>query len=145
MLELAAEKSDGALAYLVPVEHTRRARELLGPGKLFAPEQFVLLEKDPVKARESGRAAISWYLAVPDYNANLRNLGFGDDDLALGHPSDRLVDALVAWGDEEAVQARVRAHLEAGADHVCIQPIPRGEGDLGLEQLRQLAPAFLDL
>jgi probable F420-dependent oxidoreductase len=142
MLGLAAERTDGAHQYLVPVEHTRRARELLGEGKLLAPEQFVLLEPDPTAARELGRAALSWYLEQPNYANNLRWLGFGDED--VGPPaSDRLVDALVAWGDEDAVAARVREHLDAGADHVCVQPIGRDRDELGLEQLRRLAPALL--
>lgn len=144
MLELAAERSDGAHPYLVPVEHTRRAREILGPEKLLAPEQFVLLEGDPSIARETGRRAVAWYLTLPNYANNLRWLGFGDDDLAP-QPSDRLVDALVAWGDEDAIRERVREHLDAGADHVCIQPIGSDDDELGLDQLRRLAPALLDL
>ncbi len=144
MLELAAEKTDGAHPYLVPVEHTRRARSILGPGKLLATEQFVLLEPDPAEARARGRETVSWYLTLPNYANNLRWLGFADEDLA-GGGSDRLVDALVAWGDEEAIRGRVREHLEAGADHVCVQPIGAGDDRLGLDQLRRLAPALLDL
>jgi probable F420-dependent oxidoreductase len=142
MLALAAERSDGAHPYLVPVEHTRRAREVLGEGPLLAPEQFVLLEEDAAAARELGRASVAWYLEQPNYADNLRWLGFGDED--FGPPaSDRLIDALVAWGDQEAVAARIHEHFEAGADHVCVQPIGRGGDELGLEQLRRLAPALL--
>lgn len=142
MLALAAERTDGAHPYLVPVEHTRRAREALGEGPLLAPEQFVLLEEDAAAARELGRASVAWYLEQPNYANNLRWLGFGDED--FGPPaSDRLVDALVASGGEEAVAARIGEHLEAGADHVCIQPIGRDGDELGLEQLRRLAPALL--
>jgi probable F420-dependent oxidoreductase len=144
MLQLAAERSDGAHPYLVPVEHTRRAREILGAGKVLAPEQFVLLERDASRARETAREAVAWYLTLPNYANNLRWLGFGEDDLSA-QPSDRLVDALVAWGDEDAIRERVREHLEAGADHVCVQPIGGGGDELGLEQLRRLAPALLDL
>lgn len=144
MLELAAEKTDGAHPYLVPVEHTVRARGILGDGKLLAPEQFVLLEQDPAEARRLVRQTLAWYLTLPNYTNNLRWLGFADDDFAHGS-SDRLVDALVAWGDEEAIAARVHAHLAAGADHVCVQPIGRTFGDLGLDQLRRLAPALLEL
>jgi probable F420-dependent oxidoreductase len=144
MLELAATHADGAHPYLVPVEHTRRAREILGEGKLLAPEQFVLLEADAAAARSAGRAALSWYLQQPNYANSLRRLGFAAEELGPD-PSDRLVDALVAWGDEEAVAARVRDHLEAGADHVCVQPIGREGDELGLEQLRRLAPALLGL
>ncbi len=142
MLALAAERTDGAHPYLVPVEHTRRAREVLGEGPLLAPEQLVLLEEDAAAARGLGRAAVAWYLEQPNYADNLRWLGFDDAD--FGPPaSDRLVDALVAWGGEDAVAARVREHLEAGADHVCVQPIGREGDELGLEQLRRLAPALL--
>src|SRR4051812_1270939 len=142
MLELAGQRADGAHPYLVPVEHTRRARELLGDGPLLAPEQFVLLERDAAIARELGRTAVAWYLEQPNYANALRWLGFGDDDFAP-HASDRLVDALVAWGDEEAIAARVGEHVDAGADHVCVQPIGRDGDELGLEQLRRLAPAVL--
>ncbi len=144
MLELAAAMADGAHPYLVPVEHTRRARSILGPGKLLATEQFVIVEDDPVEARRLGREALAWYLTLPNYTDNLRWLGFGDDDLARGG-SDALVDALVAWGDEDAIRERVALHLEAGADHVCIQPIGRDADSLGMEQLRRLAPALLEL
>jgi probable F420-dependent oxidoreductase len=144
MLELAAERSDGAHPYLVPVEHTRRARPILGPGKLLATEQFVLLESDRAEALARGREAVSWYLTLPNYADNLRRLGFAEEDLVAGG-SDRLVDALVAWGDEEAIRGRVREHLEAGADHVCVQPIGGHGDELGLAQLRRLGPALLDL
>lgn len=144
MLELAATLADGAHPYLVPVEHTRRARSILGPEKLLATEQFVLLETDPGEARRLGREAIAWYLTLPNYTDNLRWLGFTESDLVDGG-SDELVDALVAWGDEAAVRGRVLEHLEAGADHVCIQPIGRGADALGVEALRRLRPALLDL
>jgi probable F420-dependent oxidoreductase len=144
MLELAAAMADGAHPYLVPVEHTRRARSILGPDKLLATEQFVVVEDDPVEARRLGREALAWYLTLPNYTDNLRWLGFGDDDLARGG-SDALVDALVAWGDEDAIRERVALHLEAGADHVCIQPIGRDADSLGRDQLRRLAPALLEL
>ena len=144
MLELAAAMADGAHPYLVPVEHTLRARSILGPGKLLATEQLVLLEKDPAEARRLGREAIAWYLKLPNYTDNLRWLGFTENDLADGG-SDALVDALVAWGDEAAVRGRVVEHLEAGADHVCIQPIGRGSDALGVAELRRLGPALLDL
>jgi probable F420-dependent oxidoreductase len=144
MVGLAATHADGAHPYLVPVEHTRRARELLGDGKLLAPEQFVLHEPDAGAARALGREALAWYLQQPNYAKNLLWLGFAEEDIAP-HASDRLVDALVAWGDEEAVAARVRAHHDAGADHVCVQPIGSEADPLGLEQLRRLAPALTTL
>jgi probable F420-dependent oxidoreductase len=143
MLELAREKADGAHPYFVPVEHTVRAREILGAGPLLAPEQAVLLETDPALARARAREHMAWYLTLPNYVENLRWLGYEDADFA-GGGSDRLVDAIVAWGDEAAIQARVRAHLDAGADHVGIQPLAPGRG-LGLDQLGRLAPALLAL
>jgi probable F420-dependent oxidoreductase len=144
MLELAAERADGAHPYLVPVEHTARARGILGRDRLLAPELFVLLERDPATARALARSALAWYLTLPNYANNLRWLGFADEDLAHGG-SDRLIDAVVAWGDEEAIRARVQEHLDAGADHVCLQPIGRTQDDLGVDQLRALAPAVLGL
>ena len=144
MLELAAAMADGAHPYLVPVEHTRRARALLGQGKLLATEQFVLLEDDPAEARRLGREALAWYLTLPNYTDNLRWLGFSEHDLSDGG-SDTLVDALVAWGDEEAIRGRVLEHLEAGADHVCIQPVGSGSDSIGIGHLRRLGPALLDL
>jgi probable F420-dependent oxidoreductase len=141
MLALAAEHASGAHPYLVPPEHTARAREILGPDAVLAPEQKVLLCTDASRARAVARAAIQLYLGLPNYQNNLRWLGFGDADLA-GGGSDRLVDALVAWGDEEALRRRVRAHLDAGADHVCIQPLhPDGPPVPHREVLELLAPA----
>ena len=140
MLALAAERSLGAHPYLVTPEHTRTAREAVGPEKLVAPEQAVVLERDPDRARALARGHLEHYLRLPNYTNNWRRLGFGDEDLA-GAGSDRLVDALVAWGDEEAIAARVREHLAAGADHVPVQPI----GPDPVDSLRRLAPALLDL
>jgi probable F420-dependent oxidoreductase len=142
MLELAGELCDGAHPYLVTPEHTERARAILGPGKLLAPEHFVLLERDPDEARRLGRQALAWYLTLPNYTENLRWLGFDDTDWRDG-ASERLVDALIAWGDAETIGRRVLEHLEAGADHVSVQPVPRHDGDLGLDQLRELAPVLL--
>lgn len=144
MLRLAAEQALGAHSFLVPVEHTRRARELLGPGRLLVVEQKALLERDPAAARARGRAALSWYLDTPNYLDNLRWLGFTDDDLRDGG-SNRLVDALVAWGDEEAVLSRVREHLAAGADQVALQPLGAGDDPLGLGVLAALAPGVREL
>jgi len=141
MLRLAGEKARGAHPYFVPPEHTARAREILGEGPILAPEQKVLLETDASRAREVARAHMKTYLALPNYQNNLRWLGFGDDDLA-GGGSDRLVDAIVAWGDETAIAARIQAHRDAGADHVCIQPFrPDGAPGPDLRILEALAPA----
>ena len=128
MVRLAGERSAGAHPYFVPVEHTARARALLGPGPLLAPEQAVVLESDPDTAREIARRHTASYLKLPNYTGNLRRLGFAADDLT-GAGSDHLVDSVVAWGDPEAVADRIRAHWDAGADHVAVQFLPaRPEG-----------------
>ncbi|PZG23109.1 LLM class F420-dependent oxidoreductase [Nonomuraea aridisoli] len=137
MLELAASRAQGAHPYFVTPEHTARAREILGPDPVLAPEQTVLLETDPERAREVGRRFTSRYLAMPNYVNNLRALGWDDADLE-GAGSDALVDALVVWGEPEKVIERVRAHLDAGADHVCIQPLADTSQQM-LEHLRILA------
>ena len=141
MLALAAERTDGAHPYNVPPEHTARARGILGPDKLLAPEQAVLLETDPAEARRIGRAHLAIYLGLPNYTNNLRRFGITDDDLA-GDGSDRLVDMLVAWGDADAIRARVQAHHDAGADHVAVQVL-RGDRELPMTEWRELAPALL--
>jgi probable F420-dependent oxidoreductase len=140
MLELARDRSLGAHPYLVTPEHTRVAREAVGPEKLVAPEQAVVLETDPERARSLARGHLEIYLQLPNYTNNLRRLGFGDDDLA-GGGSDRLVDALVAWGDDEAIRARVDEHREAGADQVLIQAVSGRDG-LPRDEWRRLAPAL---
>lgn len=120
MLKLAAERSAGSHPYFVPPEHTKRARELLGPDALLAPEQGVCLETDPEKARRIARSHMAMYLTLPNYRRNLESLGFGAAEFENGG-SDRLVDAIVAWGDMDAIRERVRRHHEAGANHVCLQ------------------------
>jgi probable F420-dependent oxidoreductase len=141
MLALAAERAQGAHPYLVPPEHTARAREILGREAVLAPEQKVLLQTDPAKARAVARQAIAIYLGLPNYQNNLKWLGYVDRDFADGG-SDRLVDALVAWGDEDAIRARIQAHYDAGADHVCIQPLdPDGKPVPHRRVLELLAPA----
>jgi probable F420-dependent oxidoreductase len=143
MLELAAERSIGAHPYLVTPEHTRSARRVLGPERLLAPEQGVVLETDPERARAIARGALEMYMRLPNYTNNLRRLGFVDADFE-GGGSDRLVDALVAWGDEQDVSERVREHREAGADHVCVQVLrePGAEG-LPRAEWRALAHALV--
>jgi len=144
MLKLAAERAAGAHPYFVPVEHTARAREILGDGPILAPEITVVLEREPSKARALARTFTTGYLTLPNYSNNLLALGFHDDDIA-GGGSDRLVDAVVAWGDLDAIAARVRAHYDAGADHVCIQVISDGRESFPLDQYRELGPALLAL
>lgn len=138
MLELARDRALGAHPYLVTVEHTRRAREILGVEKFLGPEQGVVLETDPDLARAIARGHLERYLKLPNYTNNLRRLGFDDADLSDGG-SNRLVDEVVAWGDADAIRARVEAHREAGADQVLIQVLTGREG-LPREEWRALAP-----
>jgi probable F420-dependent oxidoreductase len=142
MLDLARERTDGAHPYFVPVEHTAQARERLGAGKVLAPEQAVILTDDETRARELVREHVAFYMSSPNYRNSMLRLGFDESDLDDGG-SDRLGDAVVVWGDEDAIRNRVKAHLDAGADHVCIQTLPSGE--LDLDALRRLAPALLGL
>lgn len=138
MLGLARDRAAGAHPYFVSVEHTARARGVLGEGPILAPEVTVILERDPTTARKLARTFTTGYLTLPNYANNLRSLGFGDNDLA-GGGSDRLVDAVVAWGDVDAVAARVREHHAAGADHVCIQVLSTADS-FPLSAYRELAP-----
>jgi len=122
MLALSAELADGAHPYNTTPEHTAAARKILGPDKLLCPEQMVLLETDPVRARDAARLALAPYLRLENYVNNFHRMGFGDADVS-GGGSDRLLDAIIAWGGETAIRARIREHWDAGADHVCIQSI----------------------
>lgn len=142
MLDLAAAQADGAHPYCVPPEHTAQARGILGASKLLCPEVMVVMEKDPAKARRAARAALTPYIELENYAQNWRRLGFSDADLA-GGGSDRFVDANVAWGDETAVRAKLQAHWDAGADHVCIQCIhpDQGRGVIDTRALEVLAPS----
>ena len=141
MLALAAERTRGAHPYFVPPEHTARAREAMGPDAWLCPEQMVLRETDPTRARAIARGHMKIYAGLPNYQNNLKWLGFEDADFADGG-SDRLVDAIVAWGDEKAIAERIRAHHDAGADHVCIQAL-RADGQPGFDPdvLESFAPA----
>ncbi len=123
MLELTAELADGSHPYNVTPEHTAEARAILGPNKLLCPEQMVLLETDPAKARDAGRKLLATYLQLPNYRNNFIRIGFSIDDFENGG-SDRLIDSIIAWGDEAAIRRRIQAHWDAGADHVCIQSVP---------------------
>jgi probable F420-dependent oxidoreductase len=140
MLELARTRSAGAHPYNVTPEHTALARQTLGADAMLLPEQAVALTTDGDVARKLGRDHLTHYFALPNYTNNLRRLGFGDADFADGG-SDRIVDAVVAWGDEDAIAARVREHREAGADHICIQVLSE-EGMLPRQTWRELAPAL---
>jgi len=131
MLGLAGEKADGAHPYFVTPEHTARAREILGPDKLLAPEQKILLIKEPNEARAVARQAMATYIGLKNYRNNLLNLGFSEEDFENGG-SNRLVDAVVAWGDETTIRQRIEAHWANGADHVCIQAL-RKDGAQGFD------------
>lgn len=142
MLALAAERSIGAHPYFVPVEHTAFARSALGPEPLLAVEQGVVLVEDRAALRRAASAHLEFYLSRRPYRENLKRFGWSEGDLD-GGGSDRLLDALIAWGDAEAIHARVDAHLAAGADHVCIQPLGSDPADPQLEALRELAPVLM--
>ncbi len=141
MLELARTATQGAHPYFVPPEHTVIAREALGAEPLLAVEQMVILDTNPETARELARADMSRYLRLPNYTNNLLRLGFTEDDIAGA--TDRLVDAIVVWGDEDAIAARVQAHLDAGADHVCVQHLVADRTVPPVAQWRRLAEALL--
>jgi probable F420-dependent oxidoreductase len=143
MLHLAAERALGAHTYFVPPEHTAIARAVLGPEPVLAVEQGFMLTSDAEEARRIGRVWTADYLELPNYARNWARLGFGDE--LDGGGGDRLVDAAIAWGTVDDVVARARAHLDAGADHVCVQPILPDGSDLALPWLRELAPALLAL
>lgn len=144
MLQLAGERTCGAHSYFVTPEHTRSARETLGAAPLLCVEQAVLLEREPAAARDVARQHMAPYLKAPNYLNNLRRLGFDEDDFNHGG-SDRLVDAIVAWGDEKAIVTRVQAHFAAGASHVCIQALARAQRGVPEEQWRALAHALTGL
>jgi probable F420-dependent oxidoreductase len=140
MIALAAAETAGVLTYFTPPEKTAQIRGALGPERWLCAEQAVLLEPDPARARAAARAYMSYYLRIPHYGAMLRTVGFGPGDLADGG-SDRLVDAIVAWGSEDALRARLGAHRAAGADHVCILPLgPDGSLRPDERVLEALAP-----
>jgi probable F420-dependent oxidoreductase len=144
MLQLARERTAGTHPYNVTPEHTAEAREAIGPEGLVLPEQAVALEQDASRARAMGRAHLVHYFSLPNYVNNFRRLGFSDGDFA-GGGSDRLIDAVVAWGDEASIRKRIDLHRAAGADHVCIQVLSEtGAVGLPLAQWRQLAPVLID-
>jgi probable F420-dependent oxidoreductase len=141
MLELARDRAAGAFPYHMPPEHTERARAVIGPDRRLVVEQCVLLETDPEAARAVARQGLAMYLTLPNYVNAWRWLGFSEEDVA-GGGSDRFVDAIVAWGDEAAIQRRVQAQRDAGADHVCIQVLADDMTALR-KDWRTLAPVLL--
>jgi probable F420-dependent oxidoreductase len=140
MLTVAAEQALGAHTYFVPVEHTARARSLLGPEPVLAVEQTAIVSSDPSAARGIARPWAADYLGLPNYANNWHRLGYGDDLGDCG--SDRFIDAAFAWGDVSSIAGRVREHLDAGADHVCVQVISGRDDDVCLPALRALAGAL---
>ncbi|MFF9860388.1 LLM class F420-dependent oxidoreductase [Streptomyces tendae] len=138
MLDLARDRAAGAIPYLVTPEHTAQARERLGGGPLLAPEFKVVLDADPSRARATARAYLAMYLKLPNYTKNLLSLGFTDADVS-GGGSDRLIDAVFAWGDEATVRARIDAFHDAGADHVALQLVEDDMNRLPREGWRRLA------
>ncbi len=142
MLALAAERSAGALTYNATPEATAWARSILGAEPLLAVEQAVVVEDDPAEARRIARGLLAFYMTLPNYLRAWERLGFGPEDLAEGG-SDRMVDAVVAWGGPEAIAERVRAHLDAGADHVCLQVLDPDPDGVPMAGWRALAPTLL--
>jgi probable F420-dependent oxidoreductase len=141
MMALSGELAEGAHPYNSIPEHTAGARKILGPGKILAPEVWVLLEPDPATARRAAREALSPYLQLENYVNAWRGQGFSDADMA-GGGTDRFIDAIVGWGGETAIRRRIQEHWDAGADHVCIQPISVGGGrEVDERVLELLAPA----
>jgi probable F420-dependent oxidoreductase len=141
MLELSRDRSAGAHPYFVPPEHVARARETLGADAMIGVELAVVIDPDPASARTTARRHTAIYTTLPNYTNNLREFGYGDDDFANAG-SDRLVDAIVAWGDLAAIRTRVLAMRDAGADHVCIQVI-RADDDMPRADWRELAAALV--
>ncbi|HVS68333.1 MAG TPA: LLM class F420-dependent oxidoreductase [Mycobacteriales bacterium] len=144
MLALAGERADGAHTYFVPPEHTAVAREVLGPDRLLVPEQVCVLSEDPTVAREIARRHTTSYLRLSNYTANLQRFGFAPEEFLDGG-NDRLVDTICVWGTVDAIAARVRAHLDAGADHVAVQVLVDDRRGLPRREWQELAPALLSL
>jgi probable F420-dependent oxidoreductase len=144
MLQLAAERTEGAHTYFVPPEHTRRARSLIGAESLLVVQQAIVLEEDPSAARQIARGHTSHYLDRENYRENLRSLGWEDADLD-GGGSDKLVDAVIAWGSGEEIATHIHEQLDAGADHVVLQPVGVESGTGRLTSSYQRIAAILNL
>lgn len=142
MMELSGQLADGAHPYNVNPEHTAQARKILGPDPYLCPEQAVVLETDPTKARAIGRAFLGFYLTLPNYANNFLRLGFDENDFK-DSGSDRLIDATIAWGDLDAIRKRIDEHIAAGADHVCIQVLTADPKALPMKEWKELAAGLL--
>ena len=129
MLRVGREASDGIITALTPPSRVAAMRRELGPGKLLLAQQMVMLERDPAKARAGVRTFMRFYLNAPPYRRYFAAMGFSEDEMR-GGGGDRLLDAVIAWGDERALHDRIRAHYEAGADHVYIIPLSADSGRL---------------
>ena len=143
MLTLAAARGEGAHPYFTPVEHTAFARETIGKDALLAPELAVVLNQEPATAREIASKYMSTYTRLPNYANNLKRFGFTDDEIT-GH-ADRLVDAIVPRGSVDVIVSRIRGHLDAGADHVCVQVLTGTPGVLPMREWEELADAVRGL
>ncbi len=141
MLELSATAADGCHPYFVPVEHTAIAREAVGPDKIVATEQMVVLETEPTAAREIARKHMGVYLGLPNYANNLIRLGYTEEEITSA--SDRVVDAITVWGTADTIATRVQDHLDAGASHVCVQVLQKDPTAIPMEAWRELAGALL--
>ena len=141
MLELAASETAGAHPYFVPPEHTQMARDIMGPEALLYPEQMVVIESDPDAARAIARQHMKTYAALPNYVNNLVRLGYEAEDVE--NLTDSVVDAVVVWGSIDDIGKRVKAHFDAGADHVCVQVLTEKPEQVP-EGWRRLAPALID-
>lgn len=143
MLKLSAERAAGAHPYFVPVEHTPYAREIMGPDAFLAPEQAVVFETDPTKARAIARQHMTTYTRLPNYTNNLKRFGFTEEEIV--NQDDRLVDAIVAWGTTDSIVARLKAHLDSGANHVCVQVLGENPAALPMVDWQELADATSSL
>jgi probable F420-dependent oxidoreductase len=144
MLELAAERSIGAHTYFVDPVHTQVARVAMGPSAVLAPELKVVFESDARQARAIARLHLESYLQLPNYTRNLLKTGYSEEDLS-GGGSDRLIDGVVAWGTTDTIAKRAQEHVDAGADHVCIQVLTADRRDVPWEAWRELAPALSEV
>jgi len=141
MMALAAERASGAHTYMAPVEHTQWARSVLGPGAILGPSVKVVLDTDRARAFEIARSSIGPTLQLPAYRSNVQRFGFSDDEFG-NYPSPRVIDALVQCGDVDSIVERVRDHLDAGADHVCVEVLTGDDTSVPMSAWRELAPAL---